>query len=114
MRLRSYIIREELNGSNALRFAEQLGASSFRGVAGIELSLGGASHVDVAGLAVLVRVYSQLLACGRTLVVRDVPTHVRAQFERLGIEHMIADPAPARRRVRLPLAGFGQRRRATA
>ncbi|MFT6398779.1 MAG: hypothetical protein ACJAYU_003541 [Bradymonadia bacterium] len=27
---------------------------------------------------------------------------------------MIADPAPARRRVRLPLAGFGQRRRATA
>lgn len=114
MNLRSYIIREELNGSSALRFAEQLSTSSFQGIDGIELSLAGATRMDVAGMAVLVRIYSQLRAAGRTLVVRDVPTHVRTQFERLGIEHMIADAAPAPQRARFPLLGFARRRRVAA
>ncbi len=115
MRLRSYIIREELNGANALRFAEQLSTSSFQGVDGIELSLGRATEVDVVGLAVLVRIYSQLVARGRTLVVCDVPSHVLGQFRRLGIEHMVARPAPLARRPRpRPLRAFAQRVRAVA
>lgn len=113
MQLRSYIIRDELYGSNALRFAEQLGAVSLDHVDGIELSLGRNSRVDVAGLAVLVRVYSHLEATGRELVVRDAPAHVRSQFARIGLSSLLADE-PRSSLFAAPFARFARLGRATA
>ena len=106
MKLRSYIIRDELNGSQALRFARLLGDLSLRDFDGIELSMSGATGLDVAGMAVLVRVYSQLERSGRRLVLRDVPAHVAEVFTRVGAQHMIASSVPVAR----PAFSFQARR----
>ena len=110
MRLRSYIVRDELNGAQALRFADELGRASLRGLEGVELSLRHASGLDVAGMAVLVRLYSQLGASGRSLVISDVPRHIAERFEELGVQHLLAAPAAPRRRFRLPVFARAPRR----
>ena len=103
MNLRSYIIRDELSGSHAaLSFADQLGTTSLSRFDGIELSLRNASTVDVAGLAVIVRLYSQLEGSGRRLVLTDAPRHVESAFEELGLQGMLRKSRPRAGRFSMP------------
>lgn len=109
MNVRSYLIRDELNGPRALSFAAEVAGHSMAGVRAVELSFASTSEIDVAGLAVLVRLFSQLNASGRALVLTDVPARVSDQFQALGLGHMIAKPPRPVVGWRLP-----QRRRAFA
>lgn len=105
MKLRSYIIRDELNGPQALRFADTL-AQQADDLDAIELSLRHATGVDVAGLAVLVRVKSQMQSRGRQVAITNAPRHVRAAFADLGLEHLLTEQKAERRwRISLPTIG---------
>lgn len=89
MSTRSYIIRDELNGPQALRFAAEVAHTPLEHIATVEISLRYASAVDVTGLAVLVRLYSQLQASGRRLTLTEVPEHIQRSFAAVGVTHLV-------------------------
>lgn len=108
MSTRSYIIRDELNGAQALRFAAEVAQTSLAHIDTVEFSLRYASGVDVTGLAVIVRLYSQLQASGRELTLTEVPERIEAAFAAVGVTHLIT----RERRAWFPALAF--RRRAFA
>ncbi len=110
MKVRSYLVRDELNGKRALDFASEIASQSMQDVDGVELSMRYASGVDVAGLAVLVRMYSQLRSTGRGFAMTEVPDHIASQLAEIGVTHLIAaTPKP-----KLRWMGIPSRRRAFA
>ncbi|MCB9519412.1 MAG: STAS domain-containing protein [Myxococcales bacterium] len=90
--VRSYLIRDELSGTQALEFAASV-AARLDGVDRVELSMRRAGLLDVTGVAVLVRMYGQLARQGRALALTDVPAHIAAQLQLVGLSRVLATPA---------------------
>ena len=98
-------LRIELNGDfwgeSALGLAEQLPSADLVDAKCVFLSLRQVSHIDQAGLAMLVRLYSHLRVRGIELRLADVPTNVSAVLERVGLSRLVTlGEAPERDVVR--------------
>ncbi|MEM7434223.1 MAG: STAS domain-containing protein [Myxococcota bacterium] len=76
-------------GETALTLAEQLPAADLIDVTTVSLSLRSVNHIDQAGLAMLVRLYSHLRIRGTQLQLVDVPNNVREILERVGLSRLV-------------------------
>jgi len=87
----------DLWGHDALSLAERLPLPELVGVKCVELSLEKVRHIDQAGLAMLVRLYSHLRIRGTDLRLVDVPTVVHELLQRVGFTKLVscADVADA-------------------
>ncbi len=83
-----YLIRDELNGSRAIEFCDTV-SREISDSREIILNLKDATEIDVNGLAILVRLYSNLRARKVKLSVEDVPESIRVSMNRLGISRNI-------------------------
>lgn len=110
----------------ALAIAGEIDESTYAGLLGalqelahgpgdVQVSLGGVTYCDLAGLRAIIRLAGtngDQARCGRRLVLRDVPEHLRTVLQIIGwdttsglaIEELVAGPAspPAER----PAAAF--------
>ncbi len=105
MNLRTLHITDELDGRRALAFADDLTGTHVDNVSGFDISLRDVTHIDVSGVAVLVRIYSRLEERGKTLRLSDVPTTVAGLLQRLGVDDLLT-PAPRRRSRWTPVRAF--------
>ena len=80
----------EFWGPEALSLAERLPISELIGARCVVLSLAKVRRIDEAGLAMLVRLYSQLRVRGSQLEFVDVPSAVLALFERVGFSRLVS------------------------
>jgi len=87
-------LRIELDGDfwgyEALSLAERLPLSELAGARCVVLSLAKVGHIDEAGLAMLVRLYSNLRIRGSVLELVDVPAIVAALLERVGFSRLVS------------------------
>jgi ABC-type transporter Mla MlaB component len=83
-------VDQDFWGHNALSLAERLPLSDMAGAKCVELSLGQVRRIDEAGLAMLVRLYSQLRVRGSHLQLVDVPVFVHELFERIGFSRLVS------------------------
>lgn len=97
--LRLSVVNGDLMGWEALKTAENLSTTPIQAYDGITLSLERMKSIDSAGIAVLVRLYSQLKRQNKTLVLDRVPEEVRGFLTKVGLfDVLINNPKPARRR----------------
>ncbi|MGB5813209.1 MAG: STAS domain-containing protein [Polyangiales bacterium] len=87
-------IRIELDGDfwglSALSLAERLPLAELLDAKRVVLSLERVRHIDQAGLAMLVRMYSQLRVRGVQLQLVDAPDGVRAVLDRVGLADLVS------------------------
>lgn len=90
----SYRLRIELEGDfwghEALSLAERLPLSDLAGARCVVLSLAKVGHIDEAGLAMLVRLYSHLRIRGSELELVDVPAIISALLDRVGFRSLVS------------------------
>lgn len=77
-------------GRNALSLAERLPLADLADAKCVVLSLGRVNQIDQAGLAMLVRLYSQLRVRGTLLQLVDVPSVVYEMLERVGLASLVS------------------------
>jgi len=86
-------LRIELNGDfwgeSALTLAEQLPSAHLVDAKCVFLSLRQVTHIDQAGLAMLVRLYSHLRVRGIELRLAEVPPKVGEVLERVGLSRLV-------------------------
>ncbi len=78
------------HGRSALSLADQVSLSELSQANRVVLSLAKVEEIDEAGLAMLVRLYSQLRIRGAQLQLEDAPPFVRALLDRIGFGHLIS------------------------
>lgn len=88
--MKLHVIGDELSGENALKLARGLAHQQFGSVDRVVLSLRQATTVDASGIAVLVRLYSQLSRAGIPLIVTDVPAHVQQMLQETGLSTVLS------------------------
>ena len=77
-------------GHNALSLAKRLPLSDLADARYVVLSLAKVCHIDEAGLAMLVRLYSHLRVRGCRLEFADVPVFVHELLERVGFTRLVS------------------------
>ncbi|MFW2388175.1 MAG: STAS domain-containing protein [Polyangiales bacterium] len=80
----------DLWGDHALTLAERLPLSELAGAKCVVLSFEKVRHLDQAGLAMLVRLYSHLRVRGANLQLVNVPASVHALLERVGFSNLVS------------------------
>ncbi len=80
----------DLWGQEALSLAERLPLSELAGASCVVLSFAKVGHIDEAGLAMLVRLYSHLRVRGSELELVHVPAIVSALLERVGFSRLVS------------------------
>lgn len=90
-------IDDELSGSVALRFAERLSRLPLEDVDGLVLHFNEESHLDVSGIAVIVRVYSKLRERKKVLYLYGVSVAVARALARLGLADVLNVPQSGKR-----------------
>ena len=97
MELLPVLIDDELSGDIALRFAERLSNLPLDDVDGLVLTFNEASHLDVSGIAVIVRIYSKLQQRKKRLYLTGVSVEVARALTRLGLRDLLNVPKAAQR-----------------
>ena len=87
----TYYLADQLTGEAALRLASRLSHLPLEQFEKIVLSFGNVTSLDATGLAVLVRLYSQLITSGRRLVLRDVPPTIADQLKTVGLDSIFGE-----------------------
>ena len=82
-------IEGDLLGLSALSLQDRLPLADISRAKRVTVSMGNVRHMDQAGLAILVRLYSQLRVRGGDLVLLDVQVPVRKTLERIGLSALI-------------------------
>ncbi len=76
-------------GPHALELSKQLPVADLASAKQVVLSLEKVRHMDQAGLAMLVRLYSHLRVRGSDLHLVDVPPLVQELLERVGLAQVV-------------------------
>ena len=79
----------DLLGLSALSLPERLPLADLAGAKRIVLSLRNVRHIDQAGLAMLVRLYSHLRVRGAVLELVNVTPPVRQTLDRVGLTNLV-------------------------
>jgi anti-anti-sigma factor len=79
----------EFWGAHALSLAERLPLAELAGAKSVVLSLEKIRHMDQAGVAMLVRLYSHLRIRGCHLRLVDVPAAAHQLLERVGLATLV-------------------------
>lgn len=87
----TYRLADQLSGEEALTLASRLRRLPLEKFEKIVLSFANVTSLDATGLAILVRLYSQLVASGRRLEIRDIPPAIREQLEEVGVASLFAE-----------------------
>jgi anti-anti-sigma factor len=90
-------IDDELSGQRALLFAVSLSKLPLNEVDGLVLHLHESSHLDVSGIAIIVRIYSTLQSRGKVLYLVGVSEAVSRALSRLGLDGLVNVPKTAQR-----------------
>jgi anti-anti-sigma factor len=77
-------------GASALSLAERLPLAELAGAKSVVLSLEKTRHMDQAGLAMLVRLYSQLRVRRCRLQLVDVPPVIHEMLETVGLANLVS------------------------
>lgn len=93
MRLRTFVRPDELTGEAALQLAARIASRPLSRVRGVYLSLANARSVDATGVAVLVRLYSQLESAGKEFGLLDVPPEIDDDLREFGLDFLTRAPA---------------------
>jgi ABC-type transporter Mla MlaB component len=80
---------DDLRGLGALSLPDRLPLKDMAGAKQVVLSLGNVRHLDQAGAAMLVRLYSQLRVRGSELLLADVPLNVRKTLRQVGLSELV-------------------------
>jgi anti-anti-sigma factor len=81
-----FIVKNNLIGKEALKLAAELNNTSIHHIEGMTLSFSNeVKNIDATGLAILVRLYSQLSAKGKSLMLTDVPNSIQSTLDRHGL-----------------------------
>jgi len=80
---------DDLRGLSALSLPDRLPLTDLAGAKRVVLSMGNVRRIDQAGLAMLVRLYSQLRVRGSDLALTDVRPSVRKTLERVGLVGLV-------------------------
>ena len=83
-------LQDDLRGLSALSLPDRLPLTDLAVAKGVVLFMGNVRHVDQAGVAMLVRLYSQLRVRGCDLVLTDVRVGVRQTLERVGLAGLVS------------------------
>ena len=78
------VIEDDLTGQQALSMVEEMNKVSVHRIDRIILSLGKVKRIDATGVAILVRLYSQLIAKGKQLLLTQLTLPVRTTLEEIG------------------------------
>lgn len=98
--LRLSVVNGDLMGWEALKTAENLSSTPINAYGGITLSLERMRSIDSAGIAILVRLYSQLKRQNKTLTLDKVPEDVQGFLTKVGLDDvLINSPKPQRKRA---------------
>ena len=87
----TYYLADELTGESAIRLALRLRKLPLSQFQKIVLSFGNVTSLDATGLAILVRLYSQLVTSGRQLVLCDVSDEILTQLKPVGLDSLFRD-----------------------
>lgn len=87
-------LQDDLRGLSALSLPERLPVSDLAVAKSVVLSMGDVRHMDQAGVAMLVRLYSQLRVRGSDLMLTDVRVGVRQTLERVGLAGLVSCAGP--------------------
>ena len=82
-------LEDDLRGLGALSLPDRLPLKDMAGAKQVVLSVGNVRHLDQAGAAMLVRLYSQLRVRGTELLLTDVPPNVRKTLDRVGLSELV-------------------------
>ena len=85
----THVVRRRLKGIESMGLSADLARLPLEDCDRLFLSLAWVRDVDASGIAVLVRLYSQMTRQGKTLMLTDVPRGVRAQLDRYGLTTVI-------------------------
>ena len=87
----TYHLADQLTGDDAIKLARRLGRLPLEQFQKIVLSLREVTSLDATGLAILVRLYSQLVASGRQLALRDISPAILEQLAAVGLDSVFAE-----------------------
>ena len=90
----TYYLADQLTGEAALKLASRLSHLPLERFQTVVLSFGNVTSLDATGLAVIVRLYSQLVTNGRRLVLRDVRPDVADKLEDVGLGSLFGEHLP--------------------
>lgn len=97
MKLLPIVLEDELTGETAFDFADGLSRFDYSPYDAVVFQLDDASHIDVNGLAVIVRIYSHLKARDKRLYVVGASDELSRAIGRLGLSRVLNAPERARR-----------------
>jgi anti-anti-sigma factor len=83
-------IEGDLLGFSALSLPSRLPLADLAAAKSVLVSMENVRHMDQAGLAMLVRLYSQLRVRGSELLLVDVPGPVLQTLERVGLAGLVS------------------------
>jgi len=78
------VIEDDLTGLKALSMVEEMDKVPIHRIDRIILSLGNVKRIDATGVAILVRLYSQLIVKGKQLLLTQLTHPVRTTLEEIG------------------------------
>lgn len=84
-------VRTDLCGTEAFGLAHQVRDLPLEQAEGVRLRFAPTAEMDVTGVAVVVRLYSQLSASGKRLVLADAPLKMRRALDELGLAPMLLE-----------------------
>ena len=93
-------LQDDLRGLSALSLPQRLPLAKLAGVKQVVVSMRHCRGMDQAGLAMLVRLYSQLRVRGSDLVLTNVHSGVRQTLERVGLAELVSCAGPPVERER--------------
>ena len=88
----TYYLADLMTGEGAVRMSHVLRRFPLDHFDTIVLSFERVSSLDATGLAVMVRLYSQLVTSGRTLILKDVPPEIGQQLATVGVNALFGEP----------------------
>lgn len=80
-----FVVEKNLAGKNALHLASELNNMPMNEWNRMYLDCSHVKKIDATGLAVLVRLYSQLCIKGKELMLTDVPQPIQKQLTQHGL-----------------------------
>ena len=87
----TYYLADQLTGNDAIRLASRLRRLPLEQFQKVVLSLRNVTSLDASGLAILVRLYSQLVASGRQLALRDISPVIHEQLAAVGLDSVFTE-----------------------
>lgn len=88
------VAQSDLVGEGANMLLESIGKQDMSSVSAVTLSLSGADKIDLAGVAVLVRLHSWASQAGVPLYLMDVSQAIAQELERIGLNDVFYTTEP--------------------